>query len=218
LACRRSICTHTAVMRRKEIVTIRRSIIGIMLISESSALLLPCLIASTFAPAICVPPCDSDTARLGIMGSRGEILLLGTFPRPRCRPAFVTEGPFAIPWSQRLRDVGGAEICTSALLHGALLFMFATAMASLDASEREAIEGSDKAAMRGYLRASTERADLESGDAPGQALSDGQPGLSDALAPLDRGRRSAPHAEGRGSGRHDLLSEAKNWGVIGLLP
>src|SRR5262245_33518448 len=48
----RDMCDQTAVMRRNEIVTIRRSIIGIMLISESSALRVPAPVLPTLTPAI----------------------------------------------------------------------------------------------------------------------------------------------------------------------
>jgi hypothetical protein len=133
--------------------------------------------------------------------------------------------PFASTYSQRFRDVGGAEMCMSAVLHGALLFMFATAMASLDASERDTIARDDVAAMRGYLRASAERGEAANGalaDAPGEALSDGRPGLGDpsparAQASARRDDRAMRDGEARDSARESALREAATWGAIGLL-
>src|SRR3954463_5108804 len=55
----RAMCDHTAVMSRKEIVTMRRSIIGIILISESSFRLPPP------PPPTSTPPIGHSANRAG---------------------------------------------------------------------------------------------------------------------------------------------------------
>jgi hypothetical protein len=121
------------------------------------------------------------------------------------------KNPFAVPWSTRLREGGGPEMAMSALLHGALLFVFAGAMASLDVSEREELVRPDVDAMRGYLRATAGHdEDL------GEALSDGRPGLGDPREA--EVRRAAPAANpGRARERRSEIAEATNFGIIGLV-
>jgi hypothetical protein len=142
--------------------------------------------------------------------------------------------PFAVRWRQRLREACALEMATSAGLHGAFAFMLATAMASLDVSEREAFGTGDVPAMRDYLRAAAERSgsgdDEASPEPPGRgALDDERPRLSDAQPPLP-GRAASPATPGARSGgqaggraddpllaREALVREAQTFGIIGVL-
>jgi hypothetical protein len=191
-----------------------RSIIGIMLISESSGRLPPRLIVSTLAPAMCGASDELGHAPGGEIcrEKRRELSLWRAVG-----PDLDMEKGFGVPWGKRLREGGAAEMALSALVHGALLFMFAMAMASLDVSEREGLARGDVDAMRSYLRAAAVGSEERGDDPrPGEALSDGKPGLGDAPhAPAGRARPAARPATG--SSRADAIREAREFGVIGLL-
>src|SRR5580700_7939475 len=114
-ALMRAMFVHTAVIRRNEMVTMRRSIIGIMLISESSDLL-------PFPP----PPPTSTPAMLGSSAALARLdsdsrydTSLGRFV-PRISPTVVIlrplrpknprgAGPFAAPCAAQDDDSGGCS-------------------------------------------------------------------------------------------------------------
>src|SRR5438105_8642900 len=71
-ALMRAMCVHTAVMRRKEIVTIRRSIIGIMLISESVFLRPPPPPPPSTPPMACSRRSGRDGREVDLLAVRDD--------------------------------------------------------------------------------------------------------------------------------------------------
>ena len=137
----------------------------------------------------------------------------------------------------RVKDAGLCGHVASMCLHAALLFMFATAMASLTEEDRTEIAEDRMATMRGYLHGAGEGVEESTETMP--ALTDGQPGLGEPRAAQGRsgagaqgtlGRRDAS-LEGRASAksvpsrdsetlerdREREREEAASFGVIGLL-
>ncbi len=135
----------------------------------------------------------------------------------------------------RLRDSGAEGHLASLALHAALLFMFATAMASMGEEDREEVERDRIATMRAYLDApSSPEPDREM---PMDDMTKGKPGVGDPRKPPGRdgwgnkgemGKREAStqgHWSAKGSAskesatlaRERAREEAATFGIIGIL-
>lgn len=143
------------------------------------------------------------------------------------------DASFRLSLRDRLADVGAEGHLASFLLHASLLFMFATAMATMGEDEQGDITRERIAQMRAYLG----EAESGGGEAASAALTDGQPGLGDPRTPPGRdgnGRRMEPgtraaatqaRASAKGSAapedaklaRAREVEEAATFGLVGVL-
>jgi len=138
--------------------------------------------------------------------------------------------------ADRLRDSGAEGQVASLAIHAGLLFMFATAMATMGEDDREDIERDRIAIMRAYLDADADGEEARAVPAP-DLLGKGKPGVGDPTKPSgkngwgnkgDMGKRTATtqgHWSAKGSAskedatiaRARAREEAATFGIIGIL-
>ncbi len=136
----------------------------------------------------------------------------------------------------RLCDSGVEGQLASLALHASLLFMFATAMATMGEDDREEIERDRISLMRAYLDAPASAEEGREAPAP-QLTATGQPGVGDPRKPPGRqgwgdkgemGKRDAStrgHWSAKGTASREAATlarareqeEAATFGIIGIL-